>query len=153
MLTEDQAGNESQPLKIPLHSEVDVKLVGSESNSIVYSSGSGDQHGERWEFDESSENNIFSELSDPEESIIHSHHIFLPGNSRDLGWVTEPTKYNWALTADQVGLATLTFKKYYYSNSTVRNLDGSLPWKDPIKEIHFTIQVVDDAVGDPVSSK
>ena len=64
-------------------------------------------------------------------------------NHRDAhhGWHTKTISYHWKFRPEKSGLYQLTFKKYYYSNSTLRNLDGSSPWKDPIQEINFTILV------------
>jgi hypothetical protein len=140
LLTEDQAGNEEHPIVVPLHSEIEVKLLGSESNSHVYSSGSGSQHGERWECSWSNDDDDLMMIARPTAEIIHA-----PSNvvRSDRGEFTKSTDYRWTFLAQQSGVSTLIFKKYYYSNAKVHNLDDSSSWKDPIKEIHFTIQVTD----------
>ena len=73
------------------------------------------------------------------------HAPFDPLSSGNKGWVKQNASYQWDFWPKETGTVTLTFKKYYYSNSTARNPDGSSPWKDRVEEIHFTIQVVDSA--------
>ena len=137
-LTEDQGGTVNQLIIIPLNSEIEVKLLGSESNSHVYSSGSGSQHGERWECSWSNDDDDLMMIARPTAEIIHA-----PSNvvRSDRGEFTKSTDYRWTFLAQQSGVSTLIFKKYYYSDAKVHNLDDSSPWKDPSKEIHFTIQV------------
>ncbi|MCF7729472.1 MAG: hypothetical protein K9M81_03790 [Chthoniobacterales bacterium] len=139
-LTEDQACNEEQTISVPLQSELEVKLHGSEFNSSFYSSGSGSQHGERWNFNGSKDDNALKMTAQPTGEIIHAPFDIIHSIP---GYAKEDTSYCWKFTAEQPGISTLSFKKYRYSDSKIRNQDGSAPWEDPIQEIHFTIQVID----------
>jgi len=137
VLTEDNQGSsEENPMIIPCHSELDVTLLGSRTESTVYSSGTGSCHGEQWTFNQSAENDFLKVLEKPLDHPQRDNH-------RDAhhGWHTKTISYHWKFSPEQSGLYHLTFKKYYYSNSALRNLDGSSPWKDPIQEINFTILV------------
>lgn len=141
-LAEDQANTPDHPIPVLLNQDIQISLQGEESNSEVYCSGAGDQHGYRWEYDNGDvDNDVLMMTSSPTGTI----HTFFPnGCKMTEGWKKKKTSYNWSFFPKKSGLTTLTFKKYYYSNAMVRNLDGSLPWKDPVKTIRFTIQVVDD---------
>lgn len=141
-LTEEEVKDLDKPIDIPLNSVIAISLKGERSNSQIYSSGTGDQHGYRWECD-SIENDLLTTLLGPVEILKPS---FLNQAEEIEGWKTQDVFYQWAFSPKQTGPTTLTFKKYYYSNAMVRNLDGSLPWKDPVKTIQFTINVVDGNV-------
>lgn len=143
-LTEDQVNNPDKPIDVPFNSTIVISLQGEESNSQVYCSGGGSQHGYRWELDDDNiENNFLMATSVPP-SIIHTDSLNpKPTNNR---WDTQQTHYQWSFFPKQTGLATLKFKKYYYSNAMIRNFDDSLPWKDPVETIQFTINVVDDVI-------
>lgn len=140
-LTEAEAGNQKDPLVISLHSEIEVRLTGSETNLPLYSSGSGDQHGQRWAYIDRYENDGHDGLEPitiPASSIIHAPFEW-PVNHD----VTKSTSYRWTFAGKKSGLFKLTFQKYYYSDAKVRNMDGTLPWADPIQEISFFVKVVD----------
>jgi hypothetical protein len=145
VLTEDNQGSsEENPITIPCHSELDVTLLGSHSDSIVYSSGSGSYHGERWTLNPSAENDCLKVLEastsiDPPDSPRTLEEYLK--QHRGFGWHTKTISYHWKFSPEKTGLYHLTFKKYYYSDSTARNLDGSSLWKDPIQEIDFTILI------------
>ena len=139
-LTEDQACNEKPIIAVPLHSEIEVKLLGSEFNSRFYSSGGGSQHGERWDFNGSKDDNTLMMIAQPTGEIIHAPFDVIHSIP---GYAKEDTNYRWTFIAERPGISTLSFKKYRYSDAMIRNQDGSVPWKDPIQEIHFTIQVID----------
>ncbi len=140
VLDEKNANTPELPINVALNGNIKISLQGKDSYSPVYSSGSGSEYGYRWELEKSSESNILTELTKPE-AIVRSCNV---GQAYQLGWSTESTGYTWVFTSKQLGIATLTFKKYYYSNAMVRNSDGSLLWKDPVETIQFTINVVDD---------
>lgn len=136
-LTEDNQGSsEENPIIIPCHSKFDVTLLGSRSESNVYSSGSGSCHGERWTLNQSAENDFLTLLEKPLDKVER-------GTQGDFHnrWHTKTISYHWKFGPEKIGLYHLIFKKYYYSNSTLRNFDGSSLWKDPIQEIDFTILV------------
>jgi len=139
-LTEDQACNEKPIITVPLHSEIEVKLHGSEFNSRFYSSGGGSKHGERWDFNVSKDDNTLMMIAQPTGEIIHAPFDIIHSMP---GYAKEDTNYRWTFIAERPGISTLSFKKYRYSDAMIRNQDGSLPWNDPIQEIHFTIQVID----------
>lgn len=143
-LTEDQANTSDQPINVPfdVNRAIKISLLGEESNSKVYCSGAGSQHGFRWEYDNGGVDNDILEMAMCPIGTIHAP--FDPLSSSNTGLVTEDTSYQWNFWPKKVGVVTLTFKKYYYSNAMIQNLDGSLPWKDPVETIQFTINVVDD---------
>lgn len=144
-LAEEQANTPDHPISILLNQGIQISLQGEDSHSNVYCSGAGNQHGYRWEYDNGDvENEVITMTSSPLDTI---HGSFLNGGKMVDGWNTKQTFYNWSFHPNKAGLTTLTFKKYYYSNAMVRNLDGSLPWKDPVETIQFTINVVDDAAA------
>jgi len=149
-LNEEQANTPDHPISVLLNQDTQVSLQGEESHSEVYCSGGGDLHGYRWEYDNGGvENDVLTVTSSPIDTI---HAPFSNGGKAIGGWQTKQTSYNWSFFPNKSGTTTLTFKKYYYSNSTVRNIDGSSPWKNPVETIQFTIQVVDE-IPIPVSDK
>jgi len=144
LLTEDQANNADSPINVSLNNNIQILLQGEESYSSVYCSGAGSEHGYRWEYDNSAQSDV---LSEPCFTGDLMNHGLINPNSSHSGWTTQPVSFNWSFNAQQVGTVTLTFKKYYYSNAMIRNLDGSSPWKDPVETIQFTINVIDDTVA------
>lgn len=144
-LNEEQANTPDHPIDLLFNQGIQISLQGEDSHSNVYCSGAGDQHGYRWEYDNSGvENELLTMTSSSLDTI---HCSFPNGGEMFHGWNTKQTFYNWSFHPNKTGLTMLTFKKYYYSNATIRNQDGSLPWKDPVKTIQFTINVVDDAAA------
>ena len=146
-LTEDQAENSENPISVPLGSTICVHLCGDKTLSQVYSSGSGSCWGHYWSWD-NEKNEVLSLRQCPAYPSLNR--LFKNGNTlhhdekiNELG--TTLTIGKWIFDTKTAGLTTLTFKQYYYSNATIRNIDGSSPRKDPINEIHFTINVVDAA--------
>ena len=142
-LTEDQANTADNPIEISLSSNpiVRISLQGNESNSSVYCSGGGSQHGFRWEYDNDGVDNDFLEMEACPLGLVHDTLHSPVGWSTK--WQTHETLYTWEFLPKKTGTITLTFKKYYYSNAMVRNTDGSLPWKNPVETIQFTINVTD----------
>ena len=140
-ITKAQANDAAHPIEVLLNNDIEISLKGIESNSSVYCSGAGCQHGYRWEYDNSSdEDGVLTVTSVPINAILAR---FSGENEFHNGWNTKQTSYRWSFIPKKAGLTTLTFKKYYYSNAMVRNTDGSLLWKDPVETIQFTINVTD----------
>lgn len=140
-ITAEQANTPDHPISVLLNNDITISLSGEESNSKVYCSGAGSQHGYRWEYDNGSgENDVLTMTSSPIDTI---HTSFFNEDKAVDGWNTKQTSYHWTFFPKKSGLTTLTFKKYGYSNAMVRNLDGSSSWKDLVEMIHFTINVTD----------
>jgi len=140
-ITEEQANTPDHPISVLLNNDIKISLPGEESNSKVYCSGAGSRHGYRWEYDNGGvENDVLTMTSS---SINTIHTSFFNKDKAVDGWNTKQTSYNWSFFPKKSGLTTLTFKKYSYSNAMVRNQDGSLPWKDAVETIQFTINITD----------
>lgn len=138
-LTEDDANTQDAPIYVCLNDKIEISLQGEEENSMLYSSGSGSQHGYRWEYDNGGvDNDVLMMTSAPP---FISHIDFLHQGMLDDGWNAQKTSYQWSFSPKQEKTTTLTFKKYCYTNFMVRNRDGSSPWKEPVETIEFTINV------------
>ena len=133
ILTEEQAENLVGPISIPLGATICIELSGDKTLSHVYSSGMGSAWGHKWTFNDEEDEFL---------NLIDTRIVNLGGQSAGQ-MITSKMDYRWTFHPEELGETKLTFKKYYYSNAAIRNLDGSSPWKDPIKQIHFTINVVD----------
>lgn len=119
------------PIDISAGSEVVISLTGSQTSSLVYCSGQGSEWGDFWTYLEN--NNIlnFKNLT-----------VNQTGGLADSSFSkTKMLSYDFLFETSQTGVTTLVFHKYHFSNSTLRNVDGSSPWKDPVKEIHFNIRI------------
>ncbi len=144
VLTEDQANDTNTPIIVCQNSTITVSLQEEESYSLVYSSGSGSEHGYRWKFDGGTKSDVLVEGGENETYINHSSAPSTDERNHE-NWITKQMPHFWTFAANQAGLTTLTFKKYYYSNAKIQNIDGSSPWKDPVETIQFTINVVVNA--------
>jgi len=149
-LQENQAGNDDAPFKIALNGQVTITLIGEETKNPITSSGSGSYKNIQWKPGQDLINDIlilenYNEIKMPIDENYNE--IKMPVDiSTENSYpcrhqiITYPT---WYFKAEQSSTVTLTFKKYIDTDALMFNLDGSPFYKDPVKEIHFTIQVVD----------